>query len=76
MDRRIDRFSDADGALEVEMQDSTFPLTTSTAASGDSPLGRGVHGAIPLHLLFEANDLVLSGKAHRWRLALRVTKKN
>jgi hypothetical protein len=72
--RRIDRFSDAGGALEVEMQESTFPVSAAAVASGDSPLGRGVHGAIPLHLVFEAKDLAISGNVHRSRIALRVAR--
>ena len=39
------------------MIDASFPLKTSILASGDTALGRGVHGAIPLHLVFEAKDV-------------------
>src|SRR5262249_25359248 len=51
---RVDRFSSAKGALEVRMTDADFPVKTSIVATGNSALGRGVHGAIPLHLVFEA----------------------
>ena len=44
------------------MTDANFPLKTVIAASGNSPLGRGVHGAIPLHLVFEAKDVQTSLK--------------
>lgn len=54
---RVDRFYSAKGALDVRMIDVSFPLKTSIVASGDSALGRGVHGAIPLHLVFEARDV-------------------
>jgi hypothetical protein len=54
---RVDRFGSAKGSLEVRMIDVNFPLKTSIVASGNSVLGRGVHGAIPLHLVFEAKDL-------------------
>jgi hypothetical protein len=54
---RVDRFSSANGTLEVRMIDANFPLKTSILASGNSPLGRGVHGAIPLHVVFEARDV-------------------
>jgi hypothetical protein len=54
---RVDRFSSAKGMLEVRMSDANFPLQTSIVASGNSALGRGVHGAIPLHLVFEAKDV-------------------
>jgi len=51
---RVDRFTSSKGMLEVRMLDASFPFKTSIVASGNSPLGRGVHGAIPLHLVFEA----------------------
>jgi len=54
---RVDRFSSGKGSLEVRMIDASFPLQTSIVASGNSALGRGVHGAIPLHLVFEAKDV-------------------
>ena len=54
---RVDRLRSAKGTLEVRMSDASFPLKTSIVASGDSALGRGVHGAIPLHLVFEAKDV-------------------
>jgi hypothetical protein len=54
---RVDRFSSGKASLEVKMIDASFPLKTSIVASGNSPLGRGVHGAIPLHLVFEALDV-------------------
>jgi hypothetical protein len=37
--------------------DASFPLKTAIVASGNSALGRGVHGAIPLHLVFEATEI-------------------
>ena len=66
---RVDRFSSAKGALEVRMSDANFPLNTSILATGNSALGRGVHGAIPLHLVFEAKDITVNG-ALRFKLAL------
>ncbi|HEY0725546.1 MAG TPA: hypothetical protein VGD41_16420 [Pyrinomonadaceae bacterium] len=54
---RVDHFSSAKGTLDVRMFDSNFPLKTSIHATGNSALGRGVHGAIPLHLVFEAKDV-------------------
>lgn len=54
---RVDKFYSAKGSLEVRMIDVSFPLRTSIVASGESALGRGVHGAIPLHLVFEAMDV-------------------
>ena len=57
---RVDRFYSAKGSIEVRMIDANFPLKTAIVASGNSALGRGVHGAIPLHLVFEARDVEAS----------------
>jgi len=54
---RVDKFYSAQGSLEVRMIEANFPLKTTIVASGNSPVGRGVHGAIPLHLVFEAKDV-------------------
>ena len=54
---RVDHFNSAKGSLDVRLSDANFPLKTSILATGNSPLGRGVHGAIPLHLVFEAKDV-------------------
>lgn len=71
--KRVDRFSSAERVLEVKMEESSLPLTTSITASGDGPLGRGVHGAIPLHLVFEAKNIALHpGQPVKTRLVLTV----
>lgn len=57
---RVDRFSSNGGQLEVKFLDATFPVQTVIKASGDTPLGRGVHGAIPLHLQFETRTVTVS----------------
>jgi len=54
---RVDKFYSAQGSLEVRMIEANFPLKTTILASGNNPVGRGVHGAIPLHLVFEANEI-------------------
>ncbi len=70
---RADLFTSNEGRLEVKMLDATFPMTTRILAAGDSPLGRGVRGAIPLHLVFESHNLrVQPGKPLRCRLVLTV----
>jgi len=51
------------------MIDASFPLKTAIVASGDSALGRGVHGAIPLHLVFEAKDITVNS-ALNYKIAL------
>ncbi|HKE55342.1 MAG TPA: hypothetical protein VKB46_01530 [Pyrinomonadaceae bacterium] len=68
---RSDRFSSNDGILTVVLSDTSFPVSTSIMATGDGPLGRGVRGAIPLHLQFEARNLVVdAGKPLKYRLTL------
>ncbi|HTG93982.1 MAG TPA: hypothetical protein VL866_15420, partial [Pyrinomonadaceae bacterium] len=45
--KRVDRFFSQRGALEVQLTGESFPIKRSVMATGDSALGRGVHGAIP-----------------------------
>ena len=71
---RVDRFSSNEGSLEVKMLGASFPVATRVFATGDSPLGRGVRGAIPLHLVFESSNLRLQpGKPIHYELALAVS---
>ena len=75
--RRTDRFTSNAGMLSVQSSWTTFPVNVSIVAAGDSPLGRGVHGAIPLHLVFEAHNLVVqNGKPLRYKVALSVSVKS
>lgn len=53
------RFSSKTGKLEVKLSETTFPVETYIKASGDSALGRGVHGAIPLHVVFEGREIII-----------------
>jgi hypothetical protein len=70
---RVDKFSSNEGSLEVKMLSASFPVTTRVLATGDSPLGRGVRGAIPLHLIFESTNLrVQPGKPIRCEITLTV----
>jgi hypothetical protein len=71
---RADLFTSNEGSLEVKMLAASFPITTSIFAPGNSPLGRGVHGAIPLHLVFESTNLLVvqPNKPLHYRLALTV----
>ena len=45
------------GSLEVKMSATNFNPRSSIVATGNGPLGRGVRGAIPLHLVFEATNI-------------------
>jgi len=70
--KRVDRFFSQRGALEVQLTGESFPITRSVMATGDSALGRGVHGAIPLHLRFDAENLTLqTNRPLKYRLTLR-----
>ena len=70
-DARGDRFTSAKGTLDVRLSEENFPVKVSIMATGDSALGRGVHGWIPLHLVFEARDIsVNSGAALKYKLTL------
>ncbi len=70
---RMDRFSSSKGTLEVKLTGATFPVHTSISATGDNPLGRGVHGAIPLHLVYEARSLSVDrGKPLKFTVTLAV----
>ena len=60
--KRRDRFNSTAGSLEVEMSSATFHPRASIVATGDGPLGRGVRGAIPLHLVFETQNVVVDPK--------------
>ncbi len=69
-DARVDRFKSAKGSLSVQLSEANFPVQTSVMATGNTALGRGVHGAIPLHLVFEARDITVTSSALKYKLAL------
>jgi hypothetical protein len=70
--RRVDRFESPDGPIEAEVMDCNIPLVTSLRATGNSPLGRGARGAIPLVLHWQASDVSLQpGTSLTWTLRLR-----
>ena len=64
------RFESSKGALDV-IFGADFPTKASMVATGNSAIGRGVHGAIPLHLVYEAENLSLRADSPlRYRLVL------
>lgn len=75
---RVDRFTSAKGSLQVRMIEASFPMTIEILATGDGPLGRGVRGAIPLHLVFDSKNLrsVQPGKPLHSKLALTVSSES
>jgi hypothetical protein len=69
--RRIDRFIGPESALEVTISEASLPLETTLEATGNSPLGRGARGAIPLLLRAQARDVALkTGEALRWTVRI------
>jgi len=69
---RLDRFTGRDGTLEVAVESTDAQFTETLLATGNSALGRGTHGPIPLILRIEANDLKLKpGKPFTWTVRLR-----
>lgn len=75
---RVDRFTSTKGGLEVRMLAANFPMKVRILATGDGPLGRGVRGAIPLHLVFDSNNLraLQPGKPLHSKLALTVSSES
>ena len=64
------RFKSAKGALDVVFG-ADFPVQASLIATENNAIGRGVHGAIPLHLVYEARDLSVSARSPlKYMLAL------
>ena len=68
------RFSSDKGSLEVRVLEGNFSISLAVVATGNSALGRGVHGAIPLHLVMEAKNIDVSpDKPLKYRIALTVS---
>jgi hypothetical protein len=66
------RFDSADGNLEVQLPSADWPITESLVVNGDSSLGRGTRGAVPMYLLYESKNLQLQPhQPLRWRISLR-----
>ena len=64
------RFKSAKGTLDVTFG-ADFPVEATVVAAGDTVIGRGVHGAIPLHLVYEAQNVELkSGSPLKSKLIL------
>src|SRR4030095_8368632 len=55
---RIDLFASTESRLEVEMEEINVPVTQRTESTENTPRGLGIHGAIPLHLVFESKNIV------------------
>jgi hypothetical protein len=58
--------------LRVLVERPWAQVSGSVQATGNSPLGRGARGAVPIHLVYEARDVQLTpGQPITWQLTLR-----
>jgi len=74
--QRVDSFSSVDGILEVSVIKSTVSLSNAIHTTGETVLGRGSRGPVPMYLELEARDLTIeSGKPLSWTLVLRSTSR-
>lgn len=63
-----------EGTLSVGIK-SDWKLSREIVATGDSKIGKGVLGAIPIHLVYEAKDIQLKkGKGVSWEIELELLK--
>lgn len=70
--RKWVRLQSHEGILEVQHPVADWQLQETIAATGDNVTGRGARGAIPLHMVYESNNLRLAVQHPvRWRIALR-----
>lgn len=72
--QRVDYFNGREGTLAVNVK-SDWKTNREILATGDSRLGKGVLGAIPLHLVLTADDLPLKkNQKIVWEMSLELTK--
>lgn len=66
--------SGREGTLAVSIK-SDWQITSEVFATGDSRLGKGVLGAIPVHLIFQSTNLQLKkGQKLTWEMSLELLK--
>src|SRR5215211_4016498 len=66
---KLIRFKSRSGSLDVSVVEKNFPIVGTFLATGETALGRGVHGAIPIHLVLEAENLEMRGPL-KYKIAL------
>jgi hypothetical protein len=67
--RRTDRLLAKEGTLEATVTRSDWQLRIDIFATGDDPLGRGSRGAIPLHLIFQSQNVRFApGASQSWQI--------
>ncbi|MDQ3041836.1 MAG: hypothetical protein M3R11_05585 [Acidobacteriota bacterium] len=70
--QRVDFFSGREGTLAVSVK-SVWKMNREIIATGNSRLGKGVLGAIPLHLIYESSDLQLKkNQKLSWEITLEL----
>ena len=72
--RRMDHFAFGQDRMDLSITGSAdWPFKTSLLATGDTALGRGARGAIPLHLIYQSQDLRLEPNGARtWHLVIEL----
>jgi hypothetical protein len=72
---RSDRLASAEGTIEIRITASNLPIFISALATGDTKLGRGARGAIPLQLELRSGHTILD-RDHplRWRIEVATQK--
>jgi hypothetical protein len=64
---RVDRFQSREATLEFRVVHSDWPIETQLRATGDSVLGRGTRGAIPLVLVLTSQNITVEpAKPLKW----------
>ncbi|HWX53577.1 MAG TPA: hypothetical protein VN176_03185 [Verrucomicrobiae bacterium] len=74
--RRTDTLEGKEGGLQVSVDASSVPFITSLQATGNSALGKGSRGPVPLILNLEASGLTVApGRELTWKLSLRASQR-
>ncbi len=69
--QHVDRFVATGGTLDVSIQDTNWPLQTQFVATGNSNLGKGSRGPIPLYLDVTAQNVTIEpGHPMKWTLVM------
>jgi hypothetical protein len=72
--REIHIFSGREGMMAVSAR-GDLKFSRRVIATGDSKLGKGVLGAIPLHLVLESGEIELKkGQRSSWEISLELVK--
>ena len=70
--QRSDRFEGRESTLTVAVK-ADWPLNVSLLATGDGALGKGARGPVPLHLIYETQELALPAKRGvHWSMTMKV----